>query len=117
MPRRICLALDLVDDADLIAEYERWHQVGNTPPEILASIHDAGIENMEIFRLADRMVMVMDVTEDFDAAAKAKADEENPHVVAWEKRMQQFQRALPGAPRIAWTEMERIFRLIDHPGS
>ena len=41
--RRICLALDLVDDAELIAEYERWHQVGNTFPEVTQSIRDAGI--------------------------------------------------------------------------
>ncbi|MBW4329636.1 L-rhamnose mutarotase [Stakelama sp. CBK3Z-3] len=115
MTRRVCLALDLVDDADLIAEYERWHRVGNTPPEIIRSIREAGIENMEIFRAGDRMVMVMDVNERFDPAAKTAADAANPHVAAWEARMRQFQRAIPAAaPGGGWTEMARIFRLIDH---
>ena len=71
MTRRICLALDLVDDADLIAEYERWHQVGNTFPQVTQSIRDAGIENMEIYRAGNRLFMVIDASEDYSPARKA----------------------------------------------
>ena len=43
-----CLALDLVEDASLIAEYEHWHKPGNGRPEIKKSILDEGITKMEI---------------------------------------------------------------------
>lgn len=117
MTQRIVLALDLVDDAELIAEYERWHQVGNTFPEITQSIRDAGIENMEIFRAGNRMFMIIDARDDFDEAEKARMDAANPAVIAWEKRMKQFQQPIPAAgPDGTWYPMERIFRLTEHKG-
>ncbi|HVI99006.1 MAG TPA: L-rhamnose mutarotase [Sphingomonas sp.] len=118
MTRRICLALDLVDDADLIAEYERWHQVGNTFPQVTQSIRDAGIENMEIYRAGNRLFMVIDASEDYSPERKAEMDAANPAVVDWEKRMRRFQQPIPAAgPDGTWIEMERIFRLTDHPGT
>jgi len=117
MTQRIVLALDLVNDAELIAEYERWHQVGSTFPEVTQSIRDAGIENMEIFRAGNRMFMIIDARDDFDAAEKARMDAANPAVVAWEKRMKQFQQPIPAAgPNGTWFPMERIFRLTEHRG-
>src|SRR3546814_10873521 len=85
MTQRFCMALDLVDDADLIAEYERWHQVGRTPPGIIRSIRAAGIENMELYRAGNRMVMVIDAAEDFSFARKAALDTANTEVIAWER--------------------------------
>jgi L-rhamnose mutarotase len=115
--RRICLALDLVDDAELIAEYERWHRVGNTFPEVTQSIRDAGIENMEIYRAGNRMFMIIDASDSFSAEEKARMDTANPAVVAWEKRMKQFQQPIPAAgPNGTWFPMELIFRLTEHKG-
>lgn len=117
MTHRVCLALDLVDDAALIAEYERWHSIGHTDPAVTQSIRDAGIVNMEIFRAGNRMFMIMDVDETYDAAAKARADAANPAVVDWERRMKQFQQPVPAAgPDGTWIEMKRVFRLTDHAG-
>jgi L-rhamnose mutarotase len=50
MTRRYALALDLVDDAKLIQEYEEWHRPGRTPQPIIRSILESGIQNMEIYR-------------------------------------------------------------------
>src|SRR3546814_18376036 len=111
MTQRFCMALDLVDDADLIAEYERWHQVGRTPPGIIRSIRAAGIENMELYRAGNRMVMVIDAAEDFSFARKAALDTANPEVIAWERRMDAFQQPVPAAAEgEKWTAMTRIFR-------
>jgi L-rhamnose mutarotase len=113
---REVLTLDLVDDAAAIAEYERWHQPGNVPPAVLASIRAAGIADMTLHRVGTRLVMVIDVTPDYDPAAKVAADATDAHVVAWEARMGAFQRALPQAPDGSrWTPMASIFRLTDHP--
>ena len=115
MSQRIVLALDLVDDAELIADYVRWHAVGQTPPEITRSLRDAGIENMDIFRAGTRMFMIIDARDDFSTEEKARMDDANPHVVAWGKRMRQFQQPIPAAgPDGSWHPMERIFRLTEH---
>ena len=87
MTRRYCLALDLKDDAGLIAEYERYHQ--EVWPEITRSIRESGIEDMEIYRVGDRLFMVMEVSDDFSFEAKADADRANPRVQEWEALMGQ----------------------------
>ena len=111
MPR-LYYALDLRDDAAAIAEYEGWHRPGMVWPEILASIRDAGIEEMEIFRSGNRLVMMMQVPADYDAAAKAAADAANPRVQAWEQLMDRYQQRLPWAkPGEKWVAMRGIFSL------
>lgn len=112
---RICLALDLVDDADLIADYDRWHRPGETPEEIVRSIHEAGIANMEIYRAGNRLFMIIDATDRYSDDAKAKADAANPHVQKWIALMRRFQQPLPAAgPEGTWMPMDRIYRLTDH---
>lgn len=114
MSRRYCLALDLKDDPALIAEYERHHR--KIWPEIAESIRDAGIEDMEIYRVGNRLFMIMEVSEVFDFDAKAKADLEDPRVQAWEDLMWRYQQALPmAAPGEKWMLMDRIFSLEEQP--
>ena len=111
---RHCLALDLKDDPDLIAEYERWHRAENAWPEIVASIAGAGIAEMEIYRTGNRLFMIMEVTGDFDPAAKAAADAANPKVAEWEELMEKFQQFLPWAkPGEKWVAMDRIYKLTE----
>jgi L-rhamnose mutarotase len=108
--RRYCLTLDLQDDPELVAEYKRHHE--QVWPEILSSIRDSGILDMEIYLLGTRMFMIMEVDESFSFAAKDKTDRENPKVREWEALMWKFQRALPQAkPGEKWLPMERIFKL------
>lgn len=107
---RYCLALDLKNDPVLIAEYEQYHQ--NAWPEILQSIRDSGIENMEIYRVSNRLFMIMEVNESFDFKKKAASDESNPKVQEWENLMWHYQQQLPTAmPGEKWMLMEKIFSL------
>jgi L-rhamnose mutarotase len=106
--RRYCLAVDLKDDPVLIAEYEAYHQ--RVWPEILKSIKDSGIESMEIYRLANRLFMIMEVNASFSFENKSKADAANPKVQEWEQLMWKYQQALPFAkPGEKWMLMEKIF--------
>jgi L-rhamnose mutarotase len=108
--QRFCLALDLVNDAALIAEYESYHQ--NVWSEIQKSITDAGITNMEIYRIENRLFMIIDATADFSFEAKGKADAANAKVQEWEQLMWQYQQALPSAkPGEKWLLMDKIFQL------
>lgn len=106
--KRYCLALDLKDDAKMIAEYEEHHR--NISSEILASIKQSGVERMELFRAGNRMCMIMEVADDFSFAEKEKMDSQNPAVQQWENLMWRYQQALPFAkPGEKWVLMEKIF--------
>ncbi|MEO0735043.1 MAG: L-rhamnose mutarotase [Bacteroidota bacterium] len=106
------LCCDLKDDPALIAQYEAYHAPGNAWPEITASIRDAGITDMRIYRAGNRLFMVMETDDRFDPKAKAAADAANPKVQEWEALMDSFQQRLPFAPAgVKWVEMKQIFAL------
>jgi L-rhamnose mutarotase len=108
--KRYCLALDLVDDPTLIAEYEEFHQA--SWPENLKAIRDAGIEVMEIYRTGNRMFMIMETTDDFSFEKKSEMDKANAKVQDWEQLMWKYQQALPHAkPGEKWILMNKIFEL------
>lgn len=105
---RYCFALDLKNDPNLIAAYEVHHKT--VWPEIIASIKDAGIEQMEIFRWQNRLFMIMETNADFSFERKAAMDAANPKVQEWEELMGKYQQALPGAGAgEKWVPMEQIF--------
>ncbi len=108
--KRFALALDLKNDATLIAEYERYHE--KIPAAIDKSIRDAGIIRLDIYRLDTRMFMVLETTDDFSFEKKAKMDVNNPDVQAWETLMWQFQKPLKQAKKgEKWLFMKQIFEL------
>jgi L-rhamnose mutarotase len=108
--KRFCLALDLKDNPSLIKEYEEYHQ--KVWPEILKSIKDAGIREMEIYRINNRLFMIMETNEDFTFEQKRNVDEANEKVQEWEQLMWNYQQAVPGSkPGEKWRLMERIFLL------
>lgn len=108
--KRYCLALDLIDDAALIAEYETYHK--KIWPEIYDSIEQSGIEQMEIYRVGNRLFMIMEVNENFSFEAKSTADANNPKVQEWETLMWKYQQALPMTkPGEKWMLMNKIFSL------
>ena len=110
--KRYCLALDLVNEPALIAEYEHWHKAGNGWPEIKKSILDAGITQMEIYRTGNRLFMIMDTDETFSFEKKASMDAANARVQEWEKLMWKFQSPLPWAKEGGkWVLMDKIFEL------
>lgn len=108
--QRFCLALDLKNDPHLIAEYEAYHRA--VWPEILDSIRAAGIENLEIYRIGNRLFMILEAGDDFSFETKATLDAANAKVQEWETLMWRYQQALPTARTgEKWMLMERIFKL------
>ncbi len=108
--KKYCLALDLKDDATLMAEYKAYHQ--NVWPEIIKSIKDAGIAVLEIYNIGNRMFMIIEADADFSFEKKSAIDTANSKVQEWEELMWTFQQALPWAvPGKKWMLMEKIFEL------
>jgi len=107
---KYCLALDLKDDEKLIAEYEGWHKA--VWPEIIDSIRDSGITGLEIYRVFNRLFMIMETKDDFSFDTKNEMDRANPKVQEWENLMWTYQQALPLAkPGEKWILMNQIFDL------
>lgn len=108
--KRYALALDLVDDPTMIAEYEDHHRRVST--EIKKSITDAGITVMDIYRFGNRLFMIMEVDDTFSFERKDQMDAENPAVQVWEQLMWKYQQSIPGSkPGEKWVMMEQIFEL------
>jgi L-rhamnose mutarotase len=107
---KYCLACDLTNDPELIAEYDRQHTA--VWPEILKSITDSGITNMEIYRFGTRLFMIMETDDSFTFERKGAMDEANPKVQEWEQQMWKYQQAIPGSkPGEKWVFMDKIFQL------
>lgn len=107
---RYCFALDLIDDPSLIAVYEEWHQ--HVWPEILSSIRNSGIQEMQIYRVSNRLFMIMDTGPEFSFEQKAMADRSDAKVQEWETLMWNFQQPPPFAKAgEKWVQMKQIFSL------
>jgi L-rhamnose mutarotase len=110
--KRYCLAVDLIDNPELIAEYENRHKKENAWPVITESIADSGITNMEIYRTGNRLFMIMEADDSFSFERKAAMDEANPKVQEWEQLMWKFQQPLSWAKNgEKWILMDKIFQL------
>jgi L-rhamnose mutarotase len=108
--KRFCLALDLKDDAEAIAQYEAYHKT--VWPEIIDSIKSSGIEQMQIYRVQNRLIMLIEALDDFSFEQKAALDAQNSKVQQWEALMDQFQQRIPGTPQEAkWALAKPIFNL------
>jgi L-rhamnose mutarotase len=110
MSRRQCFALDLKRDAALIAEYEARHEPGAVWPEVLGTLRAQGYQEMEIWRVADRLFMIAEVADDFGLRPM---DADSASVMQrWEQEMDRYQHPLdPRGPK--WAPMQKIFSLND----
>lgn len=108
--KRYCLALDLLDDLELIEAYRNHHK--NVWPEIIESIRDSGIINLEIYQVDNRLFMIMETNDSFSFEKKSKMDSENSKVQEWESLMWKYQKSLPTSKKgEKWVLMEEIFKL------
>ena len=110
--KQYCFALDLKDDIKLIEKYKEYLAKGNVWPQVIDSIKQAGIADMQIYLVANRLFMIMYVTDEFSFEKKEKSDLSNHKVQQWEELMSTFQQALPGSKAgDKWQLMGKIFDL------
>ena len=104
-------------DPSLVAEYAEYHQPGNVPQPIIDSIRESGVLNMRIYHFADRLIMIMDVADDFSFEAKSNSEAGNADVDAWETLMNKYQREISdpsGRQTGKWKRADQIFDLSLH---
>jgi L-rhamnose mutarotase len=105
------LTADLVDDAAAVAAYRQHH--AHVWPEVVESLHQAGVERLEIHLLGRRLVMIVELRDGLDLAQTfARHVASSPRVAEWERLMKSLQEPAPGAaPGEWWTAMEPLFML------
>lgn len=112
--QRTCLALDLKDNDELIAQYEHFHQPEHIWPEIPRGIRAGGIVDMQIYRLGTRLFMIVETEEGIDLPTAFEAIGNMPLQAEWAAFMAGFQQRLTEAkPHEHWAEMKPVFMLTE----
>src|SRR3954451_6928345 len=83
--KSFALTLQLVDDPDVIAEYEKQHQ--SVWPGVLARIREVGITRMQIFRNGTTLFMYIDTTDAFEPARNFPRVNDDPESKRWNEWM------------------------------
>lgn len=110
------MALDLIDDPRVIAQYEAHHRA--VWPEVLAALRRTGLADMKIFRSGCHLFMVMTAPEGFDPARAFRDYARDPAVKRWDELMRGLQRPVPHArPGDWWTPIPCVFDLARPDGA
>jgi L-rhamnose mutarotase len=111
---RHVLAVDLKDDPDVVDSYTAHHR--RVWPEVLRSLRRAGIDDMRIYLLGRRLVMIVDTADGLDfRRCFATHVASSPRVAEWEALMQSMQEPPPGGrPGEWWAVMQPVFQLNEH---
>ncbi|MBS1669585.1 MAG: L-rhamnose mutarotase [Bacteroidetes bacterium] len=110
--KRYVYALDLKEDEKIIAQYEQYHKKEHIWPEIVQGIKQCQIDRMDIYRVSNRLMMIVEADEkvEINEAFKKMADLQRQK--EWALLMNSFQQKIPFAkPDEHWVLMHQIFEL------
>jgi L-rhamnose mutarotase len=111
---RTCLALDLKDDAELIAQYEHFHTPEHIWEGIPEGIRAGGCVDMQIYRIGNHLFMIVETVEGITLEEAFEATGKHPRQPEWAAFMATFQQKLKEAqPTEHWAKMKPIFALND----
>jgi L-rhamnose mutarotase len=117
---RHVFAVNLKDDPGIVETYKQHHR--DVWPEVQASLRRVGVQQMDIYLLGRRLVMVVEMRNglDYRAAFKSHASS-SERVVEWERLMKSLQEP-PAEARAGewWAFMDPVFHLeqgTEAPGS
>ncbi|MDE7237126.1 MAG: L-rhamnose mutarotase [Paramuribaculum sp.] len=112
--KRYCQFLEIEDNPKLIELYRMMHSRAEAWPEVLAGIREAGILEMELYIVGNKVVMIVDTTIDFDWDSAMARLASMPRQAEWEAAVAALQGCSPDATSDQkWTMMERMFHLYD----
>ena len=100
-------ALDLINNEKLIKEYEDYHK--NVWPEVLEGLRSVGIIRMRIWRVNNRLFMLIETDDNFDVKKFQNYTETNPKAKEWDELMKSYQERIPNSKGEWWSEMTLAF--------
>ena len=110
--KRYVQTMELKNDAELIRKYRQAHDREHFWDEIKEGIRSVGILEMEIYILANRLVMIVDTPLNFDWDAAMARLAMLPRQDEWEHYVAMFQQCAADATSDEkWQMMDRMFYL------
>ena len=108
---RSVLTVNLKDEAGIVETYRRHHR--EVWPDVQVSLRRAGVEQMDIYLLGRRLVMVLEMRDGLDYRAAFRAHAASGQRVAqWEALMKSLQEPSEEARAGEWwAVMEPVFHL------
>ncbi|NQW20001.1 MAG: L-rhamnose mutarotase [Chloroflexi bacterium] len=97
MSKSIAQLVDLIDDPEIIAKYEKYHR--NAWPEVREKQTAMGIERMEIFRSGNHLCMYITVPDDFDIERDFLNYKGTARNKEWNDLMTSYMQKVPEAPK------------------
>ena len=111
MSSRYVFTINLKADPGIAETYARHHR--DVWPEVQTSLRQAGVEQMDIYLLGRRVVMVVEMRDGVDyRSAFASHASSSPRVAEWERLMKSLQE--PASEASAgdwWSAMMPVFHL------
>lgn len=112
--KRYCQTMELKDDSELIRRYREAHDKEHFWDVIKEGIKAAGILEMEIYILGNRLFMIVEAPLDFDWDEGMRRMAAQPRQQEWEAHVAQFQQCDAAATSDQkWQMMERMFYLYE----
>lgn len=110
--KRYVQTLTISDDPELIALYRKCHSEENVWREIMDSIREVGILEMEIYIHGNVLTMIVETPMDFEWDKAMARMATLPRQGEWEAYVSRFQGCDPDAKSDQkWQLMERMFYL------
>jgi L-rhamnose mutarotase len=108
---RYVFTLNLRDEPGIVETYRRHHR--DVWPEVQASLRRAGVEQMDIYLLGRRLMMVVEMRDGLDYRAAFESHvSSSPRVAEWERLMTSLQEPVAEAHADEWwAAMEPVFHL------
>lgn len=112
--KRYCQFLEISDCPELIARYVQCHDREHSWKEIRDGIREVGILEMELYIIANKVVMIVETPLDFDWQAAMARLATLPRQAEWESFVAVMQGCDPEATSDSkWQLMDRMFYLYD----
>lgn len=110
--KRYCQVMELKNEEALIAAYKRAHSREEMWQEVLDGIRSVGILEMEIYIVANKLVMIVETPLEFEWESAMAKLATLPRQAEWENFVARFQQCAAGATSDQkWQLTERIFTL------
>ena len=110
--KRYCQTLDLREDPELIAAYEKLHSPEGVWHETLDAIRASGILEMEIYIHENRLFMIVEMPAELEWEDAMRRMASMPKQKEWEALTAKFQQASATATSDEkWKPMRRIFKV------
>jgi L-rhamnose mutarotase len=107
---RHVFTLNLKDGPGIVESYTRYHR--DVWPEVQASLKQVGVQEMDIYLLGRRLVMVVEMRDGLDyRTAFAAHASSSRRVAEWEQLMKSLQAPVDAETGEWWASMERVFHL------